>query len=409
MPEGIRQISQDNLAENKEPKSTILQKYEKWKGVPPLFIDKKPLSIEDVAKQEGCELSFLESDIRNKVSIFAKDMEKECSFPSEEYMDLIDSLYNLFLLSQKPEVVASNPWVSSFSSFNSFAKNFCPNASPHGASFIKKNVQCFIESVINEEKIFKISPNFYYGVNQEGIREVYNHIDEWVLLPDEYYDRGRFEYTSKEVVQEIVNLIKEDYRPAKFSHASGSAALVGIEKSGAILSAQEVIKEGGTIATGEHVSYVSSHTGHPVAGGKHGLGSIYASKHGPTYGYYHLNWFDEYFVSFGINGKKQEDYLASVDFKYDMFSSADNPTRIADMGSEGVIIGDRVPLNNVDFVYTWKKYEEETKEWIKKNCPKAKFVSIEAQTLLVERDYKFKEIADKENISVQEVWERILS
>lgn len=388
--------------------ATILEQYERFKNVPPNIIYKNPLSLSEIAQKEGCEISSLESDIKTKVEEFAEKMKKECGSPSEQYVNLIDSLYNLYLQSKNPELVKEYPWLSSLNSYEEFANHFCPQATPNAHSFIKKNLRCFVEMIVNQEKSLEISPRSWYGVNKDGIREIYSADNNWMLLPSEYYNSGAFDYADREVISEIKELLKSGYRRSAFTHSSGSAALPGIAKSGSILSAQDVEREGIKIATGEHISYVSSESGIPVAGGKYGLGSVYASKDGPTYGYHHLNWFDEYHVAFGINKEKQEEFLRQIDFKYEWASSEDNPARTLDLGSEGIEIGNRVPLSNVEIVYFWKRHQTEMELWVKENCPQAKLISLEAANVLKDNDHKINKIALQEGISVEEAWGKIL-
>ncbi len=394
----------------KKPKraATMLEEYEHFKNVPPNIIIKKPLSLTEIAQKEGCEIAALEADIKAKVEEFAEKMKKECGSPSEKYVDLIDSLYNLYLQSKNPELVKEYPWLSNLNSYNEFADHFCPQATPNAHSFIKKNIRCFVETIVNQEKSLEIHHRDWYGVNKDGIREIYNIDNKWILLPGEYYNSGSFDYADREVINEIKELLESGYKRSAFTHSSGSAALTGIAKSGAILSAQDSEREGIKIATGEHVSYVSSESGIPVAGGRYGLGSVYASKDGPTYGYHHLNWFDEYHVAFGINKEKQEEFLRQIDFKYEWASSEDHPARTLDLGSEGIEIGNRVPSDNIETVYFWKRHQAEMEIWAKENCPQAKLVSLEAANVLRNNDHKINKMALQEGISVAEAWEKIL-
>jgi hypothetical protein len=401
-------ISIDEGGVNKEKKPTILEEYNRWKDVPPKIYEKQPLALEEIARKEGCDIFNLETDIQTKVKRFADDMKKECSFPSREYVGLIDSLYNLYLQSKNLDIVKENPWLNYFNSYNEFANHFCPEATPHSRAYIQKNIQRFVETIVNQEKIISTHPNNWFGVNKDGFRETYNNDKDWILLPDEYYNLGVYEFTDKEVITEIIELIKTKYHHSDFTHSSGSAALNGIEKKGAILSAQNIESEGIKVATGEHVSYVNSESGVPVAGGKYGLGSVYASSNGPLYGYHHLNWFDEHPIAFGINKQKQEDFLRQIGFKYEIFSSEDNPVLTMDLGGEGIKIGSQVPLNNVEIVYCWKKYQNDMEIWAKKNCPQAKLVSLEADEILRSYNYKIKEMAEQEGISIEDAWKKLL-
>lgn len=407
----MREIIQNNIDQivNKDEKApTILSERERYKDLPPKIIEKKTLTLDDIAQKEGCDVSDLESNLTLKIKKFSEKMSKNISYPSEEYFGLIDSLYNLYLHSKNSDEAAKNQWLSSFQSFNDFANHFCPEATSHSRAAMKKNIQIFVSSIVNQEKIVSIHPRAWLGVNNEGVKEIYNIKGDWVLLPGKNYDLGVFDYTDRKVIEEIIKLVEENYHYSDFIHSSGSAALDGIEKSQAILSAQEVEARNMKVNTGEHISYVNQENGTPIAGGKYGLDSVYASNRGYSSGYCHLNWFDEYYVAFGINKQKQEDFLRKKGYKNAFNSSDEDSSPFLDMGSEGVEIGNEVPLTAVESIYCWKQYQTEMKTWVQKNCPEAKLVSIEAAEILSMYGYIIDEVAAQEKISTKDAWKKIL-
>lgn len=181
--------------------------------------------------------------------------------------------------------------------------------------------------------------------------------------------------------------------------------IYNIDSWGADLSFRELVEM--KVSTGEHVSYINQSSGTPVAGGRYGLNSVYASKGGYRPGYCHINWFDEYYVAFGINKQKQDDFLSKIGFKHDFGSTAESESHFLDMGSEGVEIGNEVPLSTVETIYYWKRNQEEMTVWAQKNCPSAKLISIEASEILTSHGYIINKIAEQEKISVEEAWEKI--
>jgi len=406
----MREITEqniDSIVNKSEKASTILGERERYKNLPPKIKEKKTLTLKNIAQREGCDVSELESDLATKVRQFSEKMSKNISYPSEEYFDLIDSIYNLYLQSKNPETTLNNQWLDNFQSFNDFANHFCPEATKHARAAMKKNIQIFVSAIINQEKIISIHPRDWLGVNGEGLKEIYNVQGDWVLLPGNNYDLGVFDYADRDVINEVIKLAGENYHYSDFTHSSGSAALEGIEKSRAILSAQEVESRDMKVNTGEHVSYVNQESGTPVAGGKYGLGSVYASNRGYSSGYCHINWFDEYYVAFGINKQKQADFLVKAGYKNEL-TLDDDSTPFLDMGSEGVEIGNEVPLTAVEIVYCWKQNQAEMSAWIQKNCPSAKLVSIEAAEILSMHSHVINKVADQEKISIEDAWRKIL-
>jgi len=116
MSEIIKKDREQIIAEP-EKAPTILEEYERWKVVPPKINEKQPLTFDEIAQKEGCDALNLEADIKSKVEKFAEDMKKECSYPSLEYVGLVDSLYNLYLQSKNLNVVKENPWLNYFNSY----------------------------------------------------------------------------------------------------------------------------------------------------------------------------------------------------------------------------------------------------------------------------------------------------
>lgn len=407
----MREIIQNNIDQivNKDEKApTILSEREHYKDLPLKIIEKKTLTLNDIAQKEGCDISDLESNLTLKIKKFSEKMSKNISYPSEEYFGLIDSLYNLYLQSKNTDETVKNPWLAGFQSFDDFVNHFCPEATQHARAAMKKNIQIFVSLIVNQEKIINVHPRNWLGINSEGIKEIYNTKGDWILLPGENYELGIFDYVDREIIKEIINLIEENHHYSDFIHSSGSAALDGIEKSQAILSAQEVEVRNIKVNTGEHVSYVNQESGTPIAGGEYGLGSVYASNRGYSSGYCHINWFDEYYVAFGINKQKQEDFLKKKRYKNEMSLEDEESSPFLDMGSEGVEIGNEVPLTAVEAVYCWKQYQAEMKTWIQENCPEAKLISIEAAEILNAHSYVIKEVAAQEKISTKDAWKKIL-
>ena len=84
---------------------------------------------------------------------------------------------------------------------------------------------------------------------------MYSADGDWVLMPEQKeYWNDLYKFVEKEVIKEIIELIKLGYRKPDLTHSSGSAALPGIAKHKAILSAAETQARGEQIRTGEFTS-----------------------------------------------------------------------------------------------------------------------------------------------------------
>jgi hypothetical protein len=136
---------------------------------------------------------------------------------------------------------------------------------------------------------------------------------------------------------------------------------------------------------------------------KRTLGSVYVHE-GPPFesGYATNTWFDDYHVAYGINEKRQEAYLESIDFKYW------HGPRIYRDHSEGTMLGPQVPLESVDVVYAWKKHETDMKKWMAINCPHAKFVSLEANYIYWGNRKDMLKLAQAQNLSERQMWRKVL-
>ncbi|KKR79048.1 MAG: hypothetical protein UU22_C0005G0021 [Parcubacteria group bacterium GW2011_GWA2_40_8] len=366
----------------------------------------EPLSVEEMARLEGVEVSALEDKIRERVSLFAEEMESANSYHEDNYAQLMEELYSLYLLSQNNRDIPDDiSWIENLRSFDQFCDYFCPDATPHAKAFIGHNVQRFIENVVHPSRDLQV-----YGrtldVWGNGNR-IYDQEGDWVLLPERFETMSGYRFAEKKIIEEIRSLVGGNYVSSDYTHAAGSAALNGIAREQAILSAQEAVKAGIKPKTGEFVSYVHQESGKPSTGI---LNSVYVDRGGPKYGYNIVKWFGEYFVTFGINKERQEEYLRSTDVRYGGYFDNEPGKELSHdtLLNEGTLIGHRVPLSAVDVVYAWKTNEPQVQEWIKLNCPQAKFVSLEAAQILKDHTAVIGKMAQQEGISQEEVWEGLL-
>lgn len=392
-------IQQDDYESNKENLSKgqvdFWQIHENRISKAPEIISRKVLSPEDLAEREGVSLDKLETKIKERTEEFAEHCGKTCSFPDYKYWPLLEEMYSLYLASGSKEYSETQPWINGFASFDAFVQYFCPKTTEHAKVFMKYNIMSFLEKTIHPERVVRVNPD---GRREFDPKNGFFESDgKWTVLPENEYG-DVYNFAEESIIREIADLIQSGYREPDYSHATASSALKNIGKNGALLSSSEAKKEGVEISTGEFVSY---HYDQPLE--YRGLGSVYADRGGPRYGYQFFSWFDEYYISFGISKEKQDEFMRTTDFRYNLRGEGEEKLS-ADYGSEGVVIGHKVPLQSVKFIYCWKKYQEQTEEWKDKFCPNAKVVSYEAARTLSEFGNYVNAMSQQQQIKPEDAW-----
>ena len=390
----------------KDKETDIFNDLEKRKEEAPKIKKLEALSIDEIAKKNGVEIEDLEDKIRERAKQVADELKDACSC-NEKYLEFVDTLYNLFLLSKEKSVSKKYPWLSNFESFEKFVKNYCPEAKPNSQAYIGDHIDWFLNSEfyispkVNQTRTVSMPPRDVYYMREEEKKneiEMYLAEGDWVLMPEKKkYWNDLYMFVEKEVIIEIVNLVENGYEKPDLTHSSGSAALKGFSKHGSVLCAAEAQKRGEKIMTGEFTSFVMRRDMESLSE-RNGARNIYADKSGMPHflrGYNTANWFDEYYVTLGIDKEKQEKYLKTRD------------EEIKDFGSEGMLIGSEVPLENINTVYYQKIYEQEVKKWVEENCPHVRIVSLEADGIFHDYHNLINQIAQREDKEPVEIWKSL--
>ena len=317
-------------------------------------------SLETVARERGTTVGGLEAHVHATVREWAEALRGAMSYGGSEYFPVLDMLYNLYRMSKQEAV--KHPWLQHMRSFDGFIAHFCPEATAKSRAYIVNHLEAFVSG--------KVVGRWQQGGCPPTGYEVQG---EWVPLPDDlsepkaYLSEGR--WAESPVIHETRALNSANYpRKDALIHGTGSAALEAIGRSGAILSARQALATGGSVKTGEFVSYIG-HCGVSVSGGAHGLGEVYTSQGGLGGASYTMQrWFDEYPVCFAIDFAKQRAYNDARGIK----RYYDNPS------NEGVTVGPDVPLAHVTVVTAPKAKEAEVRSWLAQYCPHTLFISQEA-------------------------------
>jgi len=370
----------------------ILEMWREHKDKVQGLIQIEKMSPEEIASKEGINSGNLDSWLHGRAVKFSEGMGDEII---RKYDPLTEDLYNLFAYSKEnPSALEKYPWLKNLRSFEDFCSEYCPQATAHGKALMAADIQSFMELMVHPSRERRD-----YSDGKE--KNIYMADGNWILLPNYDYSEGTEHLAEKGVILEIIDLIKRGYHQPDYSHQTGSVALEGIGKQQAILNAREVLKKNAEIKTGEFNSCLGSRTE-----GNKGHESVYADIRGPYKGYNTIRWFDEYFIGFGINKKRQEKFLKSTDFRYKLSDGSEGLSQ--DFGIEGTLIGHKVPLSAVDTVYCWKKYYDEMKDWAAKNCPHASLASLEAVQILQKYGNIVNTMALQEKISPEEAWAKLL-
>jgi len=371
-----------------DKQETILRELKTRKRLAPAITIKPHLSIDEMAQIEGINGNGLEFYIRGEIASFEMDMRVDSLSRDDEanpgYTSLIDDMYNLYVTARNAGASAPD-FIRAFLTFDDFVKTFCHDATPTSRAFMKRHVDRFIQEYVHPQRLATITQSVQF----------YQAEGEWRLMPSfTQFNDDYFNYVECEVLYEVQKLIESGYREPSYTHCAGMAALEGISRHNAILSAQEALDLGEPILTGEFAFLKSSLNGECTTR-KMGHTSVFATHGGPMRSRYcNSNWFDESDLAFGINKKRQETFMKSTNIRY-----CDRRQLYFDNGGEGILIGHRVPLSAVEYVYCFKRFQSAIENWSMYKCPAARVVSFEAAHTLAVYEKIIAQIAKQENVS----------
>jgi hypothetical protein len=357
--------------------------------------EKEGLTIPELIKKIGEELKEFELELRNSDS--------GGGFYDERFA-LLDKIYSLHLEAVQVEVGSkTKDYLEPFRTRESLMKAFCPDATSYSNAWLTRHIQAFQEMRIQSERVVHANS---FAENKEW--ELYDADGDWMLMPDEYALGRRFVYAERGVVEAAAELISHGYARPDMTHTTGSLALDGIGKLGGILSAQEVLKRGKRPKTGEFTSQVSKEGEvYDIMRVDRGLGfgldSVYLSHGEKYFGYHTVHWFDEFRVTFGINEKKQKDYLERTGREKN-----GHVEEIEDWGSEGMRVGHAVPLEAIELIAVPMKHMKDAEQWRDTYCPQAKVLSVEALELVQSKDQVMRLVAEEEQMTPAEAWKKLL-
>ena len=367
-------------------------------------------SMAELAESVGASIETMDSAISSRISEYVTSASDHSPQPEVEDLPFFGLIYELSRHARDPAERARFPWLGAFTSFTSFQKHHLQDTSRRKVAMFRCQVMYATERCVHPERMVTAQPDAGRNAWHWSDREkFYQAAGTWALLPgkvSEYKDEFKFVETS--VIDEVVCLIESGYRPSDYSHATGSAALWPIGRQGKIVSSGELLEGKRPIRSGE------------AGDDKHGNGlwNVYGDRGFAGWsGYNTISWFDESFVTFGVNEAMQEAYLRTVgpgdrrsgfgeslSLMHSGLRGKDSPHKIVDFGGEGNLLGPQVPLTSVDTIYAWKAAEENVRHWIARFAPHARFVSFEAHTALMGSGSFVNALAIQEGIAPVEAW-----
>lgn len=368
-------------------------------------------SLEGIAETEGVSLDQLEEALKKRFAGFVKELNVTCS-PSlmidESAFSHVDLIHDLYQHSFRDESREQLPWLVSLHEADSFIQQFLPEIKARGVLMLKSMVMEYVRVYVHHPRIAELRIEDSRFKKWKG-KDIFRNDGDWVALPDTWSsDWGEpvRKVVDRSVVQEIVELLEIQYQRPDYTHATGSAALLGVGGEGALLSSYDAKERGVSVITGEHGQ---SQRWRDEESALNVHGSVYVDRGGPRFGYNTIRWFNEFFVTFGISEERQLAHLASLkeergEAKEEFF----DPYSIRDMGGEGILIGESVPLQNVDVVYAWKDRLEDLQEWVDEHCPHVSVVSLEAVDVMTSHGGAINRLAIEQGIDPVEAWKLLL-
>lgn len=318
--------------------------------------------VEDILSRENIQQDELPAYFQGVINEIIKgdgneDRSKETKF-----------IYDVYLATRN--ITKDSPlsvFARSLDTFDTLKENYLLKANKRELADVYRHVTQFRQRVIHPLREITLFDERVARYMYEGI---YMFADDWVLLP-ESKKRYAYNLVGKSVIPEAVKLKRKNIEPNVF-HTTGSAALIGIEKTNAILSSRLALEMGVDVNTGEFSEYISPYDDVSVSAGKDGHKEIFMEEGGISKGYELTRWFNEYSVTFA--GEKSEIQ------KYTEEQYGQKSGRFY-RSSEGMVVGPKVPLENITHMIVDHPNLNEARIWAQKAAPHLIVTSYDAYSL----------------------------
>lgn len=324
-------------------------------------------SIDQIAEEIGCSVEEIPQRFTQMIETLERQVSRKDGYSGLESEVFIDPLFQIWNATRDlPEGHPLTVFSRSLESFDIFFDTYFPEGTARLKYDIIKYIDLFCDFVVAQWSIRSVAtgePTIYTEFPQR-----YDNVRRWVALPRESPYRS-ITVTTPKIIEEALNLRKNPCLEELLIHATASAALEGIEREKALLSAQAVIETGHQLRTGEYLSYIAPYQEPGETGG---LDNIYGSWN-KDQGYSRIRWFNEYQIMFGINSDRLRVRLQR--------ECGEKPL-LHDRAGDGVPLGKRVPLGEVDYIFVPADRLEQMREWTSQNAPHITVISIEAWKLL---------------------------
>lgn len=333
------------------------------------LVRKDEPSLGQLLASEGVKASGLPGKFARKVRECFQYADKNSSIIDTDLNPQIEFIYKVWHATRD---IPCGHELATFSrgldSFDSFLKQYGQGQSRQAVGNLMQRIDVFVRTELNILKLVDVFPE---GHRRRRLNSgIYNYEGDWIRLPGSRYYVEESRFADREVLQEIVATLDRT-RSAGLFHATGSAALEGIGRHGAILSARRARELGEPIKTGEYNTYIGWN-GFSVSGGEGGLGNVYTLGSLST-SYALVRWFDEFDVVFGLSRERMERYLRD-EKGHDKFY-------LSDFAGEGIRVGPEAPLKLVETVNTEVSFVPFMKNWVDKHAPHIQVRSLEADDL----------------------------
>lgn len=323
------------------------------------LVEREKLTLDQVCAREGMTVDKLPDRFKEVAADF-RDYCVDSVSMSRSINPDIDFIYQCWQATRqlKPGHILYN-FSKSLDSFDSFIQTYLPDTNSELRGKMIERIDMFRYYQMNVRRIIEVWDQEDRHADQDGI---YEYLGEWVRLSGgrDYYAK----YADAAIIREVIEILKSGGLPANLYHATGSAALDGIQRHGALLASHKAIEKGEVIKTGEAVTQ----------SWKPGAGNVYTEESFEEFGYATVRWFDEFKVGFGTTKDSVLKYRSGEKGKKDIW--------FHNLAGEGIRIGTDLPLRFITLLTTEYEHLDKLRAWARKNAPQAKIVSAEAISLI---------------------------
>lgn len=288
----------------------------------------------------------------------------------ERSVPIIDTIYTLRELADRGDQRLSG-WSAVLASHDAFFKAILPTATIEQRRLFRHGMTFFIQRLLHPQRLCITFDNGLIRDKSEAVDKVqiYDSAGTWRTVPHEGHTVRQMADVT--VINEMFACMEESNAPwDKSYHMTTSAAVPGIVRQGALLSAAELGRRSEVIKTGAWLAELSDDPDVRLSA-VYSFPFVSLEQHYGT-----LEWFDDCAVCFQVDERRLEEFrkgqgLPLIGWQYGLDAETGSAKKL----------GSVVPLSCITGAYCWQRYLPGFTDAIQAVAPDIPVHSLEAMYL----------------------------